>query len=194
MQQPPINPYAAPLAPDSYAGAHGTMGEFFRSGDALVVRKGSVLPDVCIRTGVHTGGNAVTKTLTWVPPWIGILFVLISPIIGVIVMLIVRKSGALTYFISREAQAKRKSGVMIGLAVLFAGIGLVVAAIAAETPVLALFGFVAFLVGIIVASVTGAPFRITKMDNDYIHLKVTPEFWSGIGPQQPSPPMYGGMR
>jgi hypothetical protein len=194
MQQPPINPYAAPMAPDVYAGAPGSMGEFFRQGEALVVRKGSVLPDVCIRTGVHTGGNAVTKTLTWVPPWIGILFVLISPIIGVIVMLIVRKSGALTYFLSREAQAKRKSGLMIGLAVLFGGIALVVAAIAAETPVLALFGFVAFLVGIIVASVAGAPFRITKIDNDYIHLKVRPEFWSGLGPQQPSPPIYGGMR
>jgi hypothetical protein len=194
MQQPPFNPYAAPMASDAYAGAPGTMAEFFRSGDALVVRKGSVLPDVCVQTGVATGGNAVTKTLTWVPPWVAILFVLISPIIGAVVMLIVRKSGSLTYFLSREAQARRKRGVMIGLALVFGGIGLLVVGIAFEQVALVLSGFLAFIAGIIVAAVVGAPFRVNKIDADYIYLKVKPEFWSGVGPQQTSPPIYGGVR
>jgi hypothetical protein len=187
MQQPsygqqPFNPYAAPTASDAYPGAQRNVAEFFRDGDALVVRKGSMLPDVCVMTGAPTGGNAVTKTLTWVPPWVVVLFVLISPIIGVIVMMIVRKSGVLTYCISREAQAKRRMGILIGVGLLLGGIGLIVAGIAAEVAALALVGFVAFLAGIIVAAVTGAPFRVNKIDKDYIYLRVKPEFWAGLPP------------
>jgi hypothetical protein len=129
-----------------------------------------------------------------VPPWVAILFVLISPIIGAVVMLIVRKSGSLTYFLSREAQARRKRGVMIGLALVFGGIGLLVVGIAFEQVALVLSGFLAFIAGIIVAAVVGAPFRVNKIDADYIYLKVKPEFWSGVGPQQTSPPIYGGVR
>ena len=181
-QGQPFNPYAAPApggpAPGGMPGQYGQA--FWRQGDELVVRKGAVLPDRCIATGVPTGGNAVTKELTWVPPWIGILFVLISPIIGLIVMLIVRKKGSLTYFVSAPVQAKRKTGVLVGVGLIVGSILMFVGGAAMEAVAVILLALVVFLAGIIVAAAVGMPFRLTKIDNDNIYIKVKPEFWNGL--------------
>jgi hypothetical protein len=98
----PFNPYAPPVDAAVAHAAPGGFGQaFWRQGDDLVVRKGAVLPDRCIATGVPTHGNAVTKQLTWIPPWVGILFV-------------------------------------------------------------------------------GVPYRLTKIDEEHLYLKVKPEFWVGM--------------
>lgn len=181
-QGQPFNPYAAPVdqgpAPGGVPGQYGQA--FWRQGDELVVRKGTVLPDRCIATGVPTGGNAVTKELTWVPPWVGVLFVLISPIIGLVVMLIVRKKGSLTYFVTPEVQSKRKTGVFVGLGLILGSIALFFLGATTEMVAVFLLAFCMFLAGIIVAAVLGAPFKLAKIDQDHIYLKVKPEFWAGL--------------
>jgi hypothetical protein len=80
--------------------------------------------------------------------------------------------------------AKRKRGLLIALAVSFGGLGLAIAGIAGEVVALIVAGVVAFIAGLVVIAANGALFRITKIDADFIRLKVKPEFWSGLGPMQ----------
>ena len=177
-----MNPYAAPVAGGhAHTGAPGAAGQdFWREGELLVVRKGTHLPDVCLATGQPTGGNVKTKTLQWMPPWIGVVFVLSWPI-GLILMLILRKKGQLTYFLSQQAEEKRKKGIMIGIGLIIAFFASVGIGIALEAPFAAVVGTLLFIVGLIVAIVYGAPFRVHKIDNEVIYLKMKPEFWPGSG-------------
>ena len=51
---------------------------------------------------------------------------------------------------------------------------------AMEVVALIVLGMLVFLAGIIVAAAVGMPFRLTKIDNDNIYIKVKPEFWNGL--------------
>lgn len=167
------NVAAAPVAPVARPGI-----DIFMQGEQLVVRHGTVLPDLCIATGAPTGGSIVAnRKLQWVPPWIGILFVL-SPLIG----LIVRKNGTLSYYVSAEQKARRKNGILIGLGAIGASFLFFVIAGAADVPALAILGGLGFLAGIIVAIVVGQPFQVRKIDKEYIYLKVKPPFAAAIQP------------
>lgn len=181
-QPPAMNPYAAPT--------HGQMGataapgapgqDFWRQGDVLVCRKGAHLPDLCLATGTPTGGNMVLKKLQWYPPWIGALVIISWPI-ALILMFVMRKKGDLTYYLSSEAQAKRKKALMIGGGVLALSVLLFIVGASAEAIPLFLLAFVGFLAGIIVMAAVGVPYRVQKIDNEFIHLKLKPAYWGSSG-------------
>jgi hypothetical protein len=177
----PVNPYAAPIAvpQGSYAARPGI--DLYQLGDKLVLRKGTVLPDLCVVTGQPTGGQMKHRSLGWIPPWVAILFVL-SPAIGLIVALIVRKSGDVTFGWSLPARSKRTRGVLVGLGVLFSTFALVGLGIATELPGIALLGLVTFIVGLVMAIVSGQPFQVAKIDKEFIHLKVKPAFLTAMQP------------
>lgn len=178
-----MNPYAAPVqghmaGPGAAPSAPGQ--DFWRQGDVLVCRIGAHLPDLCLATGAPTGGNIVSKKLQWSPPWCGIA-VAISPLIGLILILVLRKSGHLTYYLSQEAQAKRKKGIFIGLGILFASFAAIFLGAVAEVGALAVLGGVGFFVGLIMAIVMGVPYRVKKIDKEFIHLKLKPAYWASSG-------------
>lgn len=170
--------------------------DFYPMGDQLVLRKGTVLPDVCISTGQPTGGMMKHSTVQWMPPWVGIIIIL-SPLIGLIVMLIARKTGPVTYALSTEARAKRKKGIVIGLSILASTFVLMGVGITADLPGLALLGIVTFITGLLVALIAGRPFHVAKIDKEFIYLKVKPAFMNAMHPYfaqaQPQMPMatYG---
>jgi hypothetical protein len=188
-----VNPYAPPVAvagpPGAYAARPGY--DFYPMGDQLVVRKGTVLPDICVVSGQPTGGMMKHRNLSWIPPWVGILFV-ISPLLGLIVMMFVRKSGPITHAWSAEARSKRTKGIIIGLSILASTFLLIGIGIAADAPALAALSMVTFITGLIMAIVMGQPFRVAKIDNEFIYLKMKPAFMSAMQPYfMQGQPAYG---
>jgi hypothetical protein len=189
-----VNPYAPPMAgppaavpPGAYAARPAY--DFYPMGDQIVLRKGTVLPDVCVVTGQPTGGMMKHRNLSWIPPWVGFIF-LVSPIIGLIVMMFVRKSGPVTYAWSAEARSKRKSGLIIGLSVLASTFLFIAIAVAADLPGLIFLSIVSFITGLIMAIVMGQPFQVRKIDQEFIHLKVKPAFMAAMAPYFAQAPNY----
>lgn len=169
-----VNPYAPPTAEGQPLSS--AAFDFYREGSDLVVRKGSSLPDICLRTGQPTGGRLRTKKVSWIPPWTIVVFIVIR-LIGIICMLVARKTAHLTFALSEQAEAKRKQAVMIGLGVAGVGILLIGAGVALGEDAgvgVGLIGGIAIFVGIILAAVLNRPYQLRKMAGDYIYLRIKP--------------------
>lgn len=172
-----VNPYAPPTTPTGHHQGSGTPSlDYYREGQDLVIRKEATLPEICIRTGQPTSGRMRTKKLSWVPPWTIVVFILIR-LVGLICMLVARKTANVTFSLSEEAEAKRKQGLMIGLAVFGVGLLMSISGVVMDTgagAMAALVGFLAVFVGIILAAVLHRPFQMRKMAGDYVYLRLKP--------------------
>ncbi|HEY0136741.1 MAG TPA: hypothetical protein VGB85_21810, partial [Nannocystis sp.] len=124
MKSEGFNPYAPPQADiTAVPGAPGL--DYFEENGCLVVRSGSVLPPLCVRTGEVTVGNLKTRTVRQIPAWTIWVFVLVSPIVGGILMLVMQKKFKVTMAIGDAARRRRRVVMVIGLVVAvgaFAGV------------------------------------------------------------------------
>lgn len=168
----PFNPYAPPVAAGSGV-AVGAPGGFRLEGETLIVDKGATLPNLCLYDGSAVRGAPTQKTLTWVPPWVTLLVVL-SPLIYIIVYLVVKKTGAVGYYLGEEARRRRTSGVVLLVASFFALFAFIVGAGLADAPVLILLGFVAFLTLLIAGALRMKVFVLTRIDEHSLHFKLRP--------------------
>lgn len=166
------NPYAPPVAA---AAAHGMSSQrgWRLEGDLLIVDKGATLPNLCLYNGTAVAGGPTQKTLTWVPPWVSILA--ISPLIFLIVYLIVKKTGALGYYLSDEAKKRRTTGVLLAVGSFALFMISMFAATGTDEPVFILVGFVLFFVLLIVGLFRSRVFAIKRIDESTIQLKLPPD-------------------
>jgi len=165
------NPYDAPVVqPNSSATSDGRVRCV---GDALVVPKGTTLPDTCLYTGLEGKGAYESKKLSWAPPWVYI-FILFNIIVLLIIYLIIRKQGDLTYYVDSSIVRRRSSlgwtwgGVMVAMVVTL------VAGIVMETGAVIGIGAVALLVALIILLVKLPKLKIAKIDKTDIYLKGVP--------------------
>ncbi|MBN8458646.1 MAG: hypothetical protein J0M04_12490 [Verrucomicrobia bacterium] len=124
-----INPYASPassqITPEV---THWTT--IYRAGRLLMVRDGAVLPDVCVVSNQPTGPGDWRKRvrLSWISPWL-YLALLANLLVFLILSIVLRKSGWVTYSLSRRARMtvirkKAAAGIMFVMS-----IGLIVTAV-----------------------------------------------------------------
>jgi hypothetical protein len=120
MNDPNLNPYAAPVASlvPEYAGDNGV----WRDADLLVVRKGSSLPDRCIKCNAQAGGLRKQLTLYWHSPWLYTL-VILQLLIYIVVSLIVRQKIVLPTGICRRHLARRRWAIFLAWLLFFGGLG-----------------------------------------------------------------------
>jgi hypothetical protein len=118
------NPFRAPMEMHPFS-TPVSSGQFERDDMQLIVRSGAVLPPFCVKTGEPVSAEGmVTKTITWSPIWVVVIF-LASPLIGLIVYFIVRKKCEITYGLSAAMKSKYWTRRLIALVVAlgcFAGI------------------------------------------------------------------------
>ncbi len=118
-----LNPYAAPFA--SLVPEPATSdGGVWRDADLLVVRKGCVLPDRCVKCNEPADGIRKTLTLYWHNPWIYIL--LLQILIYIIVSLIVRQSVVLPAGICRRHLVRRRWAILLAWMLFFGGLGVTI--------------------------------------------------------------------
>lgn len=183
------NPYAAPLAPAIPPPMPYAVPQvpYFRDGKLLVVRDGTALPMVCIRTNqpVTEKDWRKTKTLIWTPPWVYAL-IIVNLLIAAIVATIIQKKAKVTYSLGREARASINKKVGICLLMLFGAVGAIVVAFVQSNSGDSSFGAliitaVVLLIGSLVMMILTNPIKVSGYRDGWFQVKgCSPEFLDSI--------------
>jgi hypothetical protein len=167
-----FNPYAAPLdsldAPDD--GGHDEDDDrAYRDGDLLMLpRFGGRLPKRCCVCNEKARKNELKRQLYWHPQWVTFL-VLLSPIIYIIVSLVMRKSATVYVYLCDAHKRRRTNGGTLMVAGTLAAVVIGAVGQSVETTLL---GTGLFFVAIIAGAVMMRTVVPTKMDDQYVWLKV----------------------
>jgi hypothetical protein len=189
-----FNPYAAPKADVTGVGEaeHGA----WRVGNDLIMTRDAVLPDRCMKCNEPAGGWVLRKKLTW-HPQAYYLLVLINLFLYILVAVIVQKSAKVRFPLCEEHRRRRRWAIAIGWLLGLGGIPVMIAGAALSSSVqgqasdsIAIGGFVAGLVMIVVGlfvGFIGARVATTmKIDRNFVWLsKVDSRFLWSLPP-------YGG--
>lgn len=167
-----FNPYAPPVASVEAFGTT-SQGDWQLQGDTLVVQKGALLPRICLYDGTTVNGASIQRNMAWVPVWVRILVVL-SPLIFLIVFFIVRKQGTVGYYLGDAAKKRRTEGVLLIVGSIVVLVGCMIASAGANEPILMLVGLLGFLVMLIFGAMRVRSFTLTKIDDQFVYLKLPP--------------------
>jgi hypothetical protein len=178
MIQDTLNPYAPPMArlePIS-PGA-----DYWIDGENVVVRKSGALPtDRCVRTGERDDVVPWTRTFQWVPRWVPLMVLIAWPIYFVAYFL-TRKTGQVTFGAGPRLRSRRQVGIGVGWGGGVLAALLLVLGVTQEEPVLLLVGFVGILAAVIAGALLVVPFRVAKIDDEYLYIKPTRSFLDSLG-------------
>jgi hypothetical protein len=162
------NPYAPPADDSAFApqAAIGADGRYRIEGQDLIVADGARLPKICIKTGGR-GRNERTQQFMWIPVWARFLFGALGTLAA--------KKATLTYFLSDEAEHERQTGNRILLVSLAGGVVIGGLALLGEMFGLAFAAFVGLILGVIVGARYGMGFRLLKIADGEVYLRLKPE-------------------
>ncbi len=106
-----INPYAAPstFVPLQVSPAEG----LWHQGRFLLVRKGTPLPDRCVKCNAPADGQRLKRVFSWHHPAVFAL-ALAALVVYVVVALVVRQSITLQVGVCHEHLARRRFGIVVG--------------------------------------------------------------------------------
>jgi hypothetical protein len=175
-----FNPYAAPrseIAPDD---SHLTgEGGLWRDGPLLMIRKGTELPDRCVKCNGTAGGYRLKRTLSWHPSY-WFLLVLVSPLIYIIVALCVRKTAKVAVGLCERHRSARRRAIAVGWLLSLAGIGLIVLS-GYDIPFLNLAGIGVLVGGILFGIIRSQVLVPKRIDQNFVWLKkVSPEYLAAL--------------
>ncbi len=173
-----FNPYAPPQTEIVELDPHlSEEGGLWRDGPLLVIRKGTELPDRCLRCNEPARGYRLKRTLSWHRP-IWFVLAIFNLILYVIVALCVRWTAKVSAPFCPLHRSKRRRAIAIGWLGSLAGIGLL--GIGASDPdyaVAILVGAFLFL-GCLIFGVIQSQLLVPKrIDKNFVWLKkVSPDF------------------
>jgi hypothetical protein len=172
-----FNPYAAPRSEIAVKDSHLTdAGGLWRDGPLLVIRKGTELPDRCLKCYGDADGYRLKRKLSWHPSY-WFLLVLVSPLIYVIVALCVRKTAKVAIGLCEHHRSKRRRAIAIGWLASLAGIGLIVLAGSNDLPLLSLVGIGVLFGGILFGVIGSQVLLPQRIDKNFVWLKkVSPDY------------------
>jgi hypothetical protein len=188
-----FNPYATfGLDAASIAASAEPVRGLWRDGKLLVMHKGAVLPDRCIKCNAPAGGLRLKRSLSWHESKYFSLGKL-HPLLYLVVALLVRKTAKIELGICRRHCRNRLMGIAIGWALFFLGVA-AIAILAARPPrkeaiqvVLALSGTMLLCGGPICAAVFYPVVRPHWIDDEHIWLTGTGSDYLAQFPPVPDP-------
>lgn len=187
-----FNPFEAPrTSAGSGAVVPGSADDFQRDGKLLVVRKGAIFPDRCVRCNAPAEGYRLRRNLFYHNRLI-YLILLFNLIVYVIVALIVRKTAQFEIPLCPVHRAKRRNTILIAWGIVLASVPIGIAlgqVLPNENVALAfLIGFLLFLGGAIYGAAAAPPVVPARIDDYHAWLKrVCPEWMEGL-PEYRRPP------
>ena len=175
MSEP--NPYAAPesavatLPPATYQ-----EDQVWRHGKYLILRKGSALPDRCLKTNVPVHEPGLRRTLSWHHPAV-FLALLANILVYVILALCLRKTAKVQLPVSKSANRKRQIAVAISILGFVGSWVAVVYSALEDLPALAGLGALGILGFAIYGVVYGRLVVARRITDDFVWLTgVCPEY------------------
>lgn len=127
-------------------------------GKLLVVEPGTVLPQICVKTGATSDLKQMPVKLKYSPPWA-------FAVGGVILATLMSKTCAVTYFVSNELVARNARFNLIGAIGLFIGIATVVFGAISGLMVLVGLAVVIIIASLICFAIGNISLTITKQED-----------------------------
>ena len=169
-----VLPYASPTAP-----GYGATGF---DGVGLVMSKGAVAPDRCVKCNRPTEGYRLRRSLSWHHPALFFLIIFPGLLIYAIVALCVRKTGQVTVGLCPAHRAARRRNMAIAWLTGLIGLGLLIGG-----PVMAsnyrgpgdapgfafmvLGGIVLLLFGLIFGATAVPVVTARRIDEHYVYMR-----------------------
>ena len=193
-----VNPYAPPRsdlqqsAPEAPpANQLFGVGGVWRTGDLLVMQKGTTLPNRCLQCN-QPASVQYPKKMYWHQPWLYLLLFLGGPFIYIIGSLVTRKKADVVLPLCGAHADKRKRAATISTLMMVAGLLLMFASCtqmegSGDTFVLmAGPGFLLLFIGAIVNVAGANPIVPKKIDDYYVWMnKVSHSYLAALPPAPP---------
>ncbi|HEV2969220.1 MAG TPA: hypothetical protein VGY55_04460 [Pirellulales bacterium] len=187
MSNAEINPYQAPQAPLTAQIVPGD--EVWQDRGLLVLRKGAVLPDRCVKCNEPAEGYRLKRNLSWHHPAI-YLTILAGVLIYVIIALVIRQTARVEIGLCPRHRSRRNRSIAIAWLLFVGGIGVLVLGandVGASRAAVLWTGLVMLLTSPFVGLIASSTVRPKKIDAYFAWLKgVCPEYLAEF-PQSPIP-------
>ena len=166
------NPYAAPESVSGFAPALAISGfptdRFYVDGNLIMCGTPVALPAICVITGETEDVVLVKKTVTWVPKWIYIMFLV--GVVGILILLIVhlllRKQCKTSYYLSRRLRNRKRWMTFAGVVCFFGGFAIIIAGADSRVPEVLVPMGISSLIGSVVLLVFGQlPVKAVRHEN-----------------------------
>ena len=141
----------------------------WRDKSTLVMSKDALLPERCVKCNAFTNGRLKRK-FAWHHPAIYILL-LAAWLVYLIVAMVVRKRATIEVGLCEEHRAKRRTYILITLALVLLGLAGFVLAIAANDGTPALLGFLLLLTALVFGIIATRVTYPSKIDDRFVWLK-----------------------
>lgn len=152
----------APLAADSAAAPRHNTTEVWRDSALLVMTADSELPMRCLRCNASSGVKQRTVEIDYYPA-----YNLATRLVGYRQWTRFRLGLPLC----RKHNLSRAISIMLGVLIIFVGIGVVVASFVYNLGILLYVGFLLIIAGFVVAAVKGSPISVNKIEEPFFWLK-----------------------
>lgn len=156
--------------------AEGLGPGMWRDGKYLVVRRGAVFPDVCIKSNLPAHGGRVVQVIEWHPrAWYAIR--LLHPAADAAIWAFATRKATLEVGLSKAWLRKRLRGRVFGGTVIAGGFAAMVAALVWMTKafeqgmLLFLVGMFVMFAGLVYAMSANVLVSARRMSQDYIWLR-----------------------
>lgn len=169
-----VNPYAAPRAMPFLDVENAEVGEgIWRDGHLLVVQKGAVLPDRCIRCNAPAEGRRLHRQLYWHHPMLYCLHFLGGPIVYALAAVCVRQQAAIDVGICPRHNAARTQSIVACWLIALASLTVMVIDILNGNPLpfVFLLALLAFLLDLCYAARLSRLIVADRIDADYAWIK-----------------------
>lgn len=167
------NPYQAPSA-SPHEQPQAPHPDLFHDGECLIVRDGTTLPPICVKTGVDLTGPSRSRKLSWHPQWVTFT-ILISLLIYVVLAAIMTKRARVQYFSTPEAHRSWRLGLagawvfcLLGVVLLIAGFIASAEGIHFVWPI----GLVMLIAGIVLSCTKARLMSVKKIEDGWVWLKL----------------------
>ena len=164
----------APLTDDAVAAPTHNTTEVWRDSALLVMTGDSVLPMRCLRCNASSGVKQRTVEIDYYPA-----YNLATRLIGYRRWTRFRLGLPLCM----KHNLSRAVSIVLGVLIIFAGIGVVVASFGYNLSVLLYVGFLVIIAGFVVAAVKGSPISVQKIEEPFFWLKGIDENYLAPLPQ-----------
>jgi hypothetical protein len=140
----------------------------WREGSKLVVRKGAMLPPLCVRCNEPAEGPPIKRSFSWHSP---VLYLLIlgGVLVYAIVALIVQQKGIVHLSLCRRHRTRRLLMGWSAAALSIGGLAMLFYSAVLESGVLALGGALVFVIGLVLA-VMAQTLSARKIDTYFVWL------------------------
>jgi len=157
------------LAEDGYAfPPPPNFGEVWQKGSTLVFNKNAVLPYRCVKCN-GPADSWLKRKLSWHHPALYFL-IFAGLLVYVIIAAILSKRATVDIGLCNDHRSKRRSGIILGLLMLIAGIFVAIIGFASEYTIVGIVGLVLVPVGIVWMIVAARLVVVKKIDDRFVWL------------------------